>query len=251
MATAVLVDGGTLEAGLAAHAAAPGLLPVGGRPVAARLVEELRRLGDVDRLFLAGPEAYLQQTAVVAACDTFVPLAEPPAPALAAWFAARAEDDEVLLWSAGGALLSAPVVEQFLRHAPRDASLVLSAVRAAHCDRRWPGHPFGHVERFDTERIHFTPLTLLRPARLGTALPAILSYLLCDLLRQDLLRAFGLAAVLRYTTGRLSLDEAMRHLAEHLGGPVVTVLLPQPELCVSLRTRLDYNLVRETVEVGA
>ena len=128
---------------------------------------------------------------------------------------------------------------------------MLSAVRAAHCDRRWPGHPFGHVERFDTERIHVTPLTLLRPARLGTALPAILSYLLGDLLRQDLLRAFGLATVLRYTTGRLTLDEAMRHLAEHLGGPVVTVLLPQPELCVSLRTRLDYNLVRETVEVGA
>ena len=63
-----------------------------------------------------------------------------------------------------------------------------------------------------------------------------------------MMRILGWRAVLRYLAGKMSLNDALGHLSQHIELRVGAVMLPFPEAAVDVDTVSDWKFVQSLVE---
>ena len=223
------------EAGVACKAVAP----VAGRPMVVRVVSALGASDAVADVTIVGlPEACARDPAVriglaEAEADT-VSGAESPSASVALALSTMAPDKRVLVTTADHALLRAEIVDAFLSAAAAsNADVAIGLVRYDLVTAACPGTR-RTVTRFQDGGYCGTNLFAFLTER-GREAVGFWS----DLERHRkhpwrIMRSLGPMTLLRYVTGRLSLDHAMKRLSVLTGVRVEAVLLPFGEAAVDV-----------------
>jgi GTP:adenosylcobinamide-phosphate guanylyltransferase len=223
------------EAGVACKA----VVPVAGRPMVVRVVSALGASDAVADVTIVGlPEACARDPAVriglaEAEADT-VSGAESPSASVALALSTMAPDKRVLVTTADHALLRAEIVDAFLSAAAAsNADVAIGLVRYDLVTAACPGTR-RTVTRFQDGGYCGTNLFAFLTER-GREAVGFWS----DLERHRkhpwrIMRSLGPMTLLRYVTGRLSLDHAMKRLSVLTGVRVEAVLLPFGEAAVDV-----------------
>ena len=234
----------------AASTCCKALAPVGGTPMAQRVLEALGDSRQVGGRMLCGPpEALMTEQSQfrhwlnVNGIEWTAPQTTPSASALVS-MESLAPEMPILLTTADHALLSATIIDHFCREARASGFDALVGL-ASHelVTRAYP----------ETSR---TVVKLRGGAYCGCNLFAFLSpagrkvanyWRRVENQRKRPLRvvgAVGWIAVLRFLLGRLSLDEALERLSRRVGARVGAVLLPFPEAAVDVDTAADWKVAQ-------
>lgn len=250
MAVAVVVDADTLDSGLAEHAAAAGLLPAAGRPLALHVIDALRGCGNIERVVLAGSFAYRDHRAVLDAVDD-VWLTEVTGGALiASAFDRWGDAEEWLWWPPNAPLVSTMALEHWLRHAPTKVALNLAAVREARIRAALPGLDDTQARSFAGEVVAFAPPVLLRPGELSAHGEVVRAWL-AEGSATDKLGVLGTSFSIKVTTGRAGLSEICGRLGQRLDSRCAVTLVPFGEWVLRVTDRNAYHLARGWLETLA
>ncbi len=235
---------------IAAGVSCKALAPVAGRPMLERVLSALARARKVERSLVCGPaaalvaqEPALQQLLGPAQAGWIEPEASPSLSVLAA-LEHVPEDAPVLLTTCDHALLSSEIVDYFCAQASSlgtDAAVGLA--RHQEVLARFPASRRTSY-RFSNDAYCSCNLFALCTAR---AREAPLFWRRVELLRKRplaMLRQLGLATVIRYLLGRLSLDQALDRLAPRLNCSAGAVLLPWAEAAIDVDSAGDWRDVQ-------
>jgi len=242
----------------ATGAACKALSPVGGRPMVLRVLEALEASGCVGELVLSGPtrEALPASEEIRAGIDSArwcwrEPRSSPSESAGEA-LASISPASPVLLTTADHALLSAEIVDHFCAWA-RDASadLVVGMVRYDDVMCAFPGMRRTGIRFRDDTYCGCNLFAFLSPAARGAAE-------FWRRIEQDrkkpwrMISVLGWCPLLRYVSGRLSLDDALGLLSRRMGFSIAKVMLPYPQAAVDVDKPSDWEFVERIVrgEVG-
>jgi GTP:adenosylcobinamide-phosphate guanylyltransferase len=227
------------------------LTPIGGIPMVFRVVAALDASGAVDAINLCGPpESIVKRTADLGdliASGKVKWYANQATPSTSAYHVLQHLPDEkpVLLTTADHALLNARIVDHFCSHA-RDTGcdVVVGIARHEVVTKAYP----------QTRR---TATRLADGAYCGCNLFAFLTpraRLAADFWRRvetqrknplRVIRVLGWIAVLRYLSGHLSRDDALKRISRRLGFKAGAVVLPYPEAAVDVDSISDRELVEK------
>ncbi len=249
MTTAVLIEVEALEDELAGRAAAPGLLPLCGRPTVTYPARALRACGNVDRLVLAGPRVYDKHSAALDEVDQTV-LADGPLGDLVDDVLERCGDGELLFWPANAPLLTVDMVERFLAGAPLEAAATWSVVREERVVSAFPGHDRGAAHNFAGDRLMFGGLGCVRADVLAPKRATLRRLLGRSVSKSELVKMLGVGFAIKVQNGRASLEELVERVAESVGAPCVAEILPDPELAFRVRSRHEHHVARDRMEAG-
>jgi hypothetical protein len=251
MATVILLETDRLEDSLAGRAAAPGLLPVGGRPLVYWAARAFAACGDVEKIVLAGPTAYDKQPAALAAVDETLLLDAPLRDLAEAVLERYGEAEELLIWRPNAPLITPEMVEHFLAHAPADAALTVAMVRAGKAREVYPAGEEPPAYALRGESVVFPLLLSLKPAAV-TAQMALLRRLISDhLVQSELAKLLGVGLAIAFKSGRATALDLAKRAGELLGAPAVLLFSPYGELALRVRNRAEYHLVRDRLEGAA
>jgi CTP:molybdopterin cytidylyltransferase MocA len=236
---------------LAAAVPCKALAPVGGRPMVLRVLDALRAARDVERCVLCGPdrqivdlEPRLREQFDSAELRWVAPQATPSLSALST-LQSIPERTPVLLTTGDHALLSARVVDHFTREACATGCDVVAAL-ARHADTMaaFPGMRRTRT-RFQDGAVCGCNLYAFMTTRGRTA---------ADVWRRveherkrplKMLAELGWMTVLRYLTGRLTLENALQRVSRAMGLKVAAVMLPFPEAAVDVDTVEDWRMAQD------
>lgn len=256
-ATRVLVlagrRGGPDPVAVAGGRSHKALVPVGGVPMLARVVDSLRSAcGPAPVLICTDDPALLRATPALADLASggallAVPSAASPAASVQGFLEREPGEGPLLVTTADHALLTAEMVRHFLREASVcDAALVAAVVEAPVFRRRFPG-----------ARRTFIPLRdgALTGANLfwfrsAEALGAAGFWRRIEGVRKRPWRiaaAFGPLALLRFLLGRLDRRSALERVSRAMGVTVDVVAMPFPECAVDVDTPEDLALVEDVL----
>ncbi|UCD82245.1 MAG: nucleotidyltransferase family protein [Desulfobacterales bacterium] len=229
------------------------LTPIGGIPMVFRVVNALDACRNVNDIILCGPpKSIVEQMAELRdliAAEKIRWFANKATPSSSAYHVLQTLPDEVpvLLTTADHALLSAQMVDYFCSEARATECDVVAGI--ARHEVVTKAHP-------QTRR---TATRLEDGAYCGCNLFAFMTpraRLAADFWRQvetqrknplRVIRILGWVAVLRYLTGRLSLDEALKRVSHRLGFKAGAVIMPYAEAAVDVDSVEDWSLVERIV----
>ncbi len=240
----------------AAGVACKSFAPIGGRPMVHRVLEALAAARQVGPRILCGPSQSLiaQMTELKTLIDTgeVQHIAGHSTPSASTHHALQSipNGSPVLVTTADHALLTAQIVDFFC-----------SEVRQLGCDVAAGLTPYdGVISAFPGS--HRTALKFNDGAYSGCNLFGFLnpqSHRAAAFWRQieqerkkplQMIRILGWWALIRYVTGRLSLNDALEHLSERIGIRAGVVMLPFPEAAVDVDSVDDWHFVQRLVKQG-
>ncbi|CAB1084041.1 FIG00858774: hypothetical protein [Olavius algarvensis Delta 1 endosymbiont] len=237
----------------ASGAPCKSLTPIGGVPMVLRVVDALTAAREVGEIYLSGPpEPIVNQTAALVRLIESGKIkwyANQATPSTSAYQVLKRLPAEapVLLTTADHALLTPRMVDYFCKEARTTSCDVIAGVAR-------------HETVTDTyPQTRRTATRLQDDAYCGCNLFAFLTpraRQAADFWRQveaerkkplRVIRILGWAAVLRYLTGRLSLDDALSGISRRLGFNAGAVMMPFAEAAVDVDSVSDLELVESIV----
>lgn len=206
--------GGELEQGVAAKA----LLPLGGRPMAAYVLDALHASAYVGGVIYVGPTT----PALAALADEVVPggerVSESTRQGLEAALARFPEAERLLVTTGDLPWLEAAAVDDLLEHAP-EAALVYPVVARSVSEGQFPQAKRTYA-RFKEGEFTGGNFFLLRPDAVSTLVPLVERFYR---VRKNALAAaslVGFGTLLKFVLGRLSLEDAEARVSALAGVPV-------------------------------
>jgi GTP:adenosylcobinamide-phosphate guanylyltransferase len=238
----------------AAGVACKSFAPIGGRPMVHRVLDTLAAAAQIGPRILCGPSLSLieQEPELKSRLDTGEVkwIAGHSTPSVSTYHALQSVPDglPVLVTTADHAFLTAKIVDYFC-----------SEVRRMECDVVAGLTLYKSV----TSAFPETKRTAIRfqdSAYSGCNLFAFMNpraYSVAAFWRQieqqrkkplHMMRILGLRPVVRYLTGRLSLNDGLEHLSNRLGIRAGAVILPFPEAAVDVDTVDDWKFAQALVK---
>jgi GTP:adenosylcobinamide-phosphate guanylyltransferase len=225
--------------GKVAHKA---LTPIAGRPMLAYVLDAVRDVPEVDRIYICiDAETDLRPVTNGTPFDRIAPGNSPAASVVAA-LAAIDGDRPLLITTADHPLLTPAIIGHFLKHASNDADLSVGLAEAETVMRAFPE---GKRTFYRLAGKGYSGCNLFLARRPGAARVA-------DYWRRmeghrknplRLVREIGIAALIRYALGLLSLDAAFRHVSKKTGARISPVILPFAEAATDVDKPSDHALV--------
>jgi CTP:molybdopterin cytidylyltransferase MocA len=225
--------------GKVAHKA---LTPIAGRPMLAFVLDAVRGVPEVDRIFICiDAETDLRPVTNGTPFDRIPPAASPAASVVAALQAIDG-DRPLLITTADHPLLTPQIIAHFLQHAPKDADLCVGLAEAETVTKAFPE---GRRTFYRLAGSGYSGCNLFLARRPGAARVA-------DYWRRmeghrknplRLVREIGIGALVRYALGLLSLDAAFRHVSKLTAARINPVILPFAEAATDVDKPSDHTLV--------
>jgi CTP:molybdopterin cytidylyltransferase MocA len=225
--------------GKVAHKA---LTPIAGRPMLAFVLDAVRGVPEVDRIFICiDAETDLRPVTNGTPFNRIPPAASPAASVVAALQAIDGERP-LLITTADHPLLTPEIIAHFLQHASKDADLCVGLAEAETVTKAFPG---GRRTFYRLAGSGYSGCNLFLARRPGAARVA-------DYWRRmeghrknplRLVREIGIGALIRYALGLLSLDAAFRHVSKLTAARISPVILPFAEAATDVDKPSDHVLV--------
>ena len=233
------------------------LVDVDGVAMLVRVLRTLRQSRSVARIAVC-----LEAGAAVAGADreldallakpgvTLVEAAATPSLSVARALALLSEPLPMLVTTADHPLLTAAMVDHFCEAVPPDADAAVGVVAASHLQSRYPD-AIRTYYRFAGEGYSGCNLFLLRSPK---AKRVVEFWARLERHRKRpwrLIAEVGPLALLRFLLGRLSLDDALRHLSKAAGATVRAVELPFAEAAIDVDKPADLELAESILRQRA
>lgn len=246
MPPAIVLEAGNIQADLSGQDGSeePGLLEINGQTLAERVVQAFRECAGVGPVVLAGPPSYRGTTAAAAA-DRFFEMRSDPARELVQIVEQLDRPESLLLYPANAPLVTATMIENFLRHAPEQAHVAYAVLRAEKVRDRFPSKRDWPQQNFTDGPIVLSPLVRFAPRVLDEYKDLISSLVMGEINPWEVVNQLGLSFVLRLKMGRVSLGELARRVSEIIGGQCAAVISPYPEIGFLVQTRADLRLAEQ------
>jgi CTP:molybdopterin cytidylyltransferase MocA len=218
------------------------LTPIAGRPMLAFVLDAVRSLPEVERIFICiDAETDLRPVTNGTAFTRILPASSPAASVVAA-LGQIDGDRPLLITTADHPLLTPEMIRHFLHHAEKDADLCVGLAEAETIQRAFPE---GKRTFYRLAGKGFSGCNLFLARKPGAARVA-------DYWRRmeshrknplRLVREIGFGALIRYALGLLSLDGAFAHVSRLAGARIKPVILPFAEAATDVDKPADYELV--------
>lgn len=229
---------------LADEAAWEALIPVGGRPMVAVVAQVLLAVPEVKRLaVVAPPEVH----SVLPPDERVMPIpaGDSLMENLGRGLDAFPEAPQVLVATADVPLLTPAAVEDFLaRCGDRSADIYYPVAEEKVVSARFPGVRRTYV-RLRDGRFTGGNIALFRPAAFARCRAKGEEFAAYRKKPLKLAGAVGLGFLLRFITGRLTLQDAERKVTSLVGITGRAVVTPFPEIAVDVDKPGDLELARE------
>jgi len=218
------------------------LLPIAGKPMLAYVLEAVRNVPEVARIFICIDEA--TDLSAVAGATAFqrIPPASSPAASMAAALQTIDGQRPLLVTTADHPLLTTAIIRHFLDHAAKDADLSVGLAEAATVTAAFPE---GKRTFYRLAGKGFSGCNLFLARRPGAGRVAEYWRRMETHRKKPLrlVREIGLGALLRYALGLLTLDGAFAHVSRLTGATIKPVLLPFAEAATDVDKPADFVLV--------
>jgi GTP:adenosylcobinamide-phosphate guanylyltransferase len=225
------------------------LIPAGGVPMLARVVGALAASSDVARIFLSLEDVDLPRTLPALRPDLesgrviAMPSDATPSLSVLRLLESGRASLPLLITTADHALLSARIVDHFLRAArATGAEVAVALTPASVLLAAYPQSQRTFIRFRDGRHSGANLFAILTPnGRRGLEF--------WGKVEQErkrpwrLVRAFGLWPLVLYLSGRLSLDQAMERASAVIGARLAAVRLPIPEAAIDVDKLADLELV--------
>lgn len=247
MTDAIILAGGGPEPGLGPTVANKGFLNVAGRPLLAHVLRAVRGVRGIGTVAVVGPEAAVR---AVSGDVVIVPDQGGIMDNIVRALGVLVTRDPVLVVASDIPLLTSAVVEDFLAACAKDsADFYYAIVPQDAIERAFPGARKTFV-RVTEGTFCGGSVMLFNPAvvdRVRTFVERILAarkkpWLLAQL--------FGWSIVMKFASGRLTIEEMEAKVRELLGITARAVIVPHPELALDVDVGKPENLeiIRTTLE---
>lgn len=225
--------------GKVAHKA---LTPIAGRPMLAFVLDAVRGVPEVERIFICIDAETDLRPVTNGTPFNRIPPADSPAASVVAALQAIDGDRPLLITTADHPLLTPQIIEHFLAHAPREADLCVGLAEAETVTKAFPE---GRRTFYRLAGRGYSGCNLFLARKPGAARVA-------DYWRRmeshrkkplRLVREIGIGALIRYALGLLNLDRALQHVSELTGARISSVILPFAEAATDVDKPSDHALV--------
>jgi GTP:adenosylcobinamide-phosphate guanylyltransferase len=218
------------------------LAPIAGRPMLAYVLAAVHAVPEVRRVFICIDASTDITAAAQGLPFSRIAPAASPAASVAAALAAIDGNRPLLVTTADHPLLTAEMIDHFLRQAPQEADLAVGLAEAGTVMARFPGAK----RTFHRLGGHGYSGCNLFLARRPRAVRVAEYWRRMEAHRKRPLRLaceVGIFALLRLVLGLLSLDAAFRHVSKLTDACIRPVLMPFGEAATDVDKREDYELV--------
>ena len=218
------------------------LTPIAGRPMLAFVLDAIRAVPEVERIFICiDADTDLRPVTNGTPFTRIAPAASPAASVVAALDVIDG-DRPLLVTTADHPLLTPAMIRHFLDHAPADADLCVGLAEAAVITAAFPE---GRRTFYRLGGSGYSGCNLFLARRPGAARVADYWRRMESHRKNPLrmVREIGLGALFRYALGRLSLQAAFRHVSSKAGAVIQPVLMPFAEAATDVDKPADYELV--------
>ncbi|MGO0121655.1 NTP transferase domain-containing protein [Desulfothermobacter acidiphilus] len=247
MIPAIVLAGAPNEGRLRLADPAPfeALIPVGGKPLTAYVLDALLGSKAIDQVLVVAPDE-LAQTYPSSSRLTFIAPRDNLLANLAAALPLVQASERVLLVTGDLPLLTSSAVEAFLELCRDEAELYYPIIPRSLLESRYPGIKRTYV-RLREGVFTGGNVGLSKPAALARCLPQAEQLVHYRKSPLRLARLLGVGLLLRFITGRLGLAEAERKGSELLGVRGRAVIAMIPEIGVDVDKPEDLELVRRVI----
>jgi len=225
--------------GKVAHKA---LTPIAGRPMLAYVLDAVRGVAQVERIFICIDDATDLRPVTNGTPFTRIPPANSPAASVVAALDAIDGDRPLLITTADHPLLTPQMIGHFLGGAPIDADL---SVGLAEAETVMKAFPEGKRTFYRLAGRGYSGCNLFLARKPGAA--RVAGYWRCMESHRKkplrLVREIGLGALIRYALGLLSLEGAFQHVSKLTGTRISPVILPFAEAATDVDKPSDHALV--------
>ena len=218
------------------------LLPIAGKPMLAYVLEAVRGVPEIARIFICIDDATDLGTAAGAIAFQRIAPAESPAASLAKALQEIDGGKPLLVTTADHPLLTTTIVQYFLDHASRDADLSVGLAEAGTVTAAFPE---GKRTFYRLGGKGYSGCNLFLARRPGATRVAAY-WRRMEMHRKKplrLVREIGVGALLRYALGLLSLDAAFAHVSRLTDATIRPVLLPFAEAATDVDKPEDFQMV--------
>jgi len=218
------------------------LTPIAGRPMLAYVLDAVRAVPEVARIFICIDAATDISAATGSIAFTRLDPAASPAASVATALATIGGERPLLITTADHPLLTPAMIRRFLDHAPPDADLVVALAEAETVSAAFP-EGSRTFYRLGGKGYGSCNLYLARKpeaARVAEYWRGLESH------RKDplrLAREIGLGFCLRYAAGMMTLEAAFAHVSRLTQACIRPVILPFAEAATDVDKPDDYRLV--------
>ena len=218
------------------------LTPIAGRPMLAFVLDAVRNVPEVDRIYICIDAATDLRPVTNGTPFNRIPPASSPAASVAAALHEIDGDRPLLITTADHPLLTAPIIAYFLKNAPRDADLCVGLAEAETITKAFPE---GKRTFYRLAGQGYSGCNLFLARKPG-AVRVAEYWRRMEGHRKNplrLVREIGIGALVRYALGLLSLEGAFRHVSRLTAAKISPVLLPFAEAATDVDKPSDHMLV--------
>jgi molybdopterin-guanine dinucleotide biosynthesis protein A len=218
------------------------LVPIAGRPMLSYVLEAVRGVPEVARIFVCIDDATDLNAAAGSIAFQRIPPASSPAASMAAALKTIDGQRALLVTTADHPLLTTPMIQYFLSRAGNGADL---SVGLAEATTVIAAFPTGKRTFYRLAGKGYSGCNLFLARRPGAGRVAEY-WRRMEVHRKKplrLVREIGLGALIRYALGLLSLDAAFAHVSRLSDATIMPVLLPFAEAATDVDKPADFVLV--------
>jgi len=223
------------------------LVPIAGKPMLSYVLEAVRGVPEVARIFICIDDATDLGSASGSIAYQRIPPASSPAASMAAALQAIDGQQPLLVTTADHPLLTTPMIRHFLDHASKDADLSVGLAEAATVTAAFPE---GKRTFYHLGGKGYSGCNLFLARRPGAGRVAEYWRRMETHRKKPLrlVREIGIGALIRYALGVLSLDAAFAHVSRLTGAMIKPVLLPFAEAATDVDKPDDFLLVESLLK---
>ncbi len=225
--------------GKVAHKA---LTPIAGRPMLAYVLDAVRSVPEVERIFICIDAKTDLRPITNGTPFNRIPPANSPAASVAAALQAIDGDRPLLITTADHPLITPQIIGHFLAHASKDADL---CVGLAEAETVMSAFPEGKRTFYRLAGKGYSGCNLFLARRPG-AVRVAEYWRRMEGHRKNplrLVREIGIGALIRYALGLLDLESAFRHVSKLTGARITPVILRFAEAATDVDRPSDHALV--------
>ncbi len=218
------------------------LLPIAGRPMLSYVLEAVRGVPEVARIFVCIDDVTGVSAAAGSVAFTQIPPAASPAASMAAALRAIDGNRPLLVTTADHPLLTTTMLRHFLDHASKDADLSVGLAEATTVTAAFPE---GKRTFYRLGGNGYSGCNLFLARRPGAGRVAEYWRRMETHRKKPLrlVREVGLGVLIRYALGLLSLDAAFAYVSRLTGAKIKPVLMPFAEAATDVDKPADFVLV--------
>jgi GTP:adenosylcobinamide-phosphate guanylyltransferase len=218
------------------------LTPIAGRPMLAFVLDAVRAVPEVDRIYICIDAATDLRAVTNGTPFNRIPPANSPAASVAAALQEIDGDRPLLITTADHPLLTAPIITHFLKNASQDADLSVGLAEAETVTKAFPE---GKRTFYRLAGRGYSGCNLFLARKPGAVRVAEYWRRMEGHRKKPLrlVREIGIGALIRYALGLLSLDGAFKHVSKLTAARISPVILPFAEAATDVDKPSDHALV--------